>query len=82
MLTAPILRHYEPDLPTIVETDTSNKVVAGVLSQQDSQTKLWHPIAFFSKTIQPVELNYNIYNKEMLAIILSLNEWRVYLEGL
>ena len=82
MLTAPILCYYDPDLPTIVETDASNGVVAGVLSQQDPQTKLWHPVAFFSKTMQPAELNYDIHDKEMLAIILSLSEWRTELEGL
>jgi hypothetical protein len=65
-----------------METDASNGVVAGVLSQQDPQTKLWHPVAFFSKTMQPAELNYDIHDKEMLAIILSLGEWRAELEGL
>ena len=40
MLIAPILRYYKPDLPTIVETDASNGVIAGVLSQQDPQSKL------------------------------------------
>jgi hypothetical protein len=82
MLSAPILRYYDPELPTMVETDASNGVVAGVLSQQDSETELWHPIAFFSKNMQPAELNYDIHDKEMLAIVLSLGEWRAELEGL
>src|SRR5579862_7276977 len=81
MLT-PILRHYHYELPTRIETDTSDGVVAGVLSQQDQQTHFWHPIAYFSKTMQPAELNYDIHDKEMLAIILSLEEWRAELEGL
>jgi transposase InsO family protein len=82
MLEAPILRYYDYELPTMVETDASNGVVAGVLSQQDLLTELWHPVAFFSKTMQPAELNYDIHDKEMLAIILSLGEWRAELEGL
>jgi RNase H-like domain found in reverse transcriptase/Reverse transcriptase (RNA-dependent DNA polymerase) len=82
MLTAPILRYYQPDLPTMVETDASNGVVAGVLSQQDLQSQLWHPTAYFSKTMQPAQLNYDIHDKEMLAIILALEEWRAKLEGL
>jgi hypothetical protein len=49
-------------------------VLGGILSQQEPETKLWHLIAFFSKTIQPLELNYDIYNKEMLAIIRALEE--------
>ena len=51
-----------------------DRVVSRVLLQQDATIVLWHLIAYFSKTIQAVELNYNIYNKEMLAIILALEE--------
>jgi len=58
----------------MVEADSSDGVVAGVLSQQDLWTGLWHPIAFFSKTMQPAELNYDIHDKELLAIVLSLSE--------
>jgi transposase InsO family protein len=82
MLGAPILRFYDYNLPTIVETDLSDGVVAGVLSQQDPQMGRWHSVAYFSKTMQPAELNYDIHDKEMLAIILSLGEWRAELEGL
>ena len=81
MLNTPILHYYDYGLPTMVETDASNGVVAGVLSQQDPQTGRWHPVAFFSKTMQPAELNYDIHDKEMLAVVLSLGEWRAELEG-
>jgi hypothetical protein len=66
----------------MVETDALNGVLGGILLQQEPTTKLWHLIAFFSKTMQPPELNYDIYNKEMLAIIRALEEWRAELEGL
>ena len=82
MLEAPILRFFDYELPTMVEADSSDGVVAGVLSQQDLRTGLWHPVAFFSKTMQPAELNYDIHDKEMLAIVLSLSEWQAELEGL
>ena len=81
MLEVPILRYFDYELATMVETDASDGVVAGVLSQQDPQSGCWHPVAFFSKTMQLAELNYDIHDKEMLAIILSLAEWRVELEG-
>ena len=71
---APVLHHYQPEGETKVETDASNGVVAGVLSQQDRNTQLWHPVAYFSKTMQPAELNYDIHDKEMLAIIRALQE--------
>ncbi|EEP80497.1 predicted protein [Uncinocarpus reesii 1704] len=48
---------------------------AGVLSQKHEE--LWHPIAFFSKTMALAECNYPIHDKEMLAIIRAFQEWRV-----
>ena len=41
----------------------------------------WHPIAFFFKSLSPVKQNYEIHDKEMLAIIQALEEWRYFLEG-
>ena len=82
MLIAPILRYYKPDLLTIVEIDALNGVVAGILSQQDPQSMLQHLTAYFSKTMQQAQLNYNIYNKEILAIILAFEEQRAKLEGM
>lgn len=77
---APILRHYHPDLETKLETDASDGVVAGVLSQKHGD--LWHPVAYYSKSMSDAERNYEIHDKEMLAIIRALQEWRAELEGL
>ena len=52
---------------------------AGVLSQHDDEGVL-HPIAFFSKKMTPAECNYEIYNKELLAIVRCLEEWSAELE--
>src|SRR6202040_3894487 len=50
-----------------------------VLSQlQDGR---WHPIAYLSKSLNETQRNYEIYDKEMLAIMLALEEWRHYLIG-
>ena len=60
-----------------VETDTSEHTIEGVLFQkQDGKQKL---IAFLSRTMQPAERNYEIYNKELLAIVEALAKWRQYL---
>ena len=64
----------------MVKTDTSDGVVAGILSQQHSDTELYS-VAYFSKTMTLTECNYEIYDKEMLAIICSLKQWRPELEG-
>ncbi len=63
-----ILTHYKQDVRIIVETDSSDYVSSGVLSQLDND-RLLHPVAFFSKNLNPAECNYKIYNKELLAII-------------
>jgi hypothetical protein len=82
LLTAPVLVHYSPGKPTRVETDASDGVVAGVLSQLQEQDSQWHPVSYFSKTMLPAECNYSIHDKEMLAIIRALEMWRPELEGL
>ena len=68
MTTAPILWHYNPLYKSILETDASNGVIAGILLQLHLNGE-WHLVAYFSKTIAPTECNYEIYDKEMLAII-------------
>jgi hypothetical protein len=55
-------------------------VSSRVLSQYDEEGTL-RPVAFFSKKHSTVECNYEIYNKELLAIIRCLKEWRPELEG-
>jgi hypothetical protein len=49
--------------------------------QQSVDNNAWHPVAFLSKVLNPIECNYEIHNTEMLAIIRGLEEWRHYLEG-
>ena len=51
------------------------------ISQQSPEDGKWHPIAFFSKSLSLVERNYEIHDKEMLAIIQALEEWGHFLEG-
>jgi len=60
-----------------VKTDTTGHAIGGVLSQE--QEGKWKPIAFLSRTIQLAEMNYEIYNKELLVIIEALARWRKYL---
>jgi hypothetical protein len=50
------------------------------MSQQ--LNKDWHPVAYYSETMAVLEVNYEIYDKELLAIIKALEEWRAELEGL
>ena len=60
-----------------METDTSGHAIREVLSQE--QEEKWKPMAFLSRTMQPAERNYKIYDKELLAIVKALVKWRQYL---
>jgi hypothetical protein len=64
----------------VVEADASDYVTASVLSQHDTDGVL-RPIAYYSKRINLVENNYEIYNKELLAIVRCFKQWRPELEG-
>ena len=52
-----------------------------VLSQQSPDNDKWHLVAFLSKSLSLVERNYEIHDKEMLAIVRALVEWRHLVEG-
>ena len=75
-----ILRHYNPDHKIVVETDASDYVSGGILSQYD-ENEVLHPVAYFSKKHNPAECNYEIYDKELMAIVRAFEEWRPELEG-
>jgi RNase H-like domain found in reverse transcriptase/Reverse transcriptase (RNA-dependent DNA polymerase) len=72
--TAPVLAQFDHERETIIETDSSGWVVGGTLLQVDESGAL-RPCAFFSKKNSPAECNYEIYDKEMLAIVRCLEEW-------
>lgn len=76
---APILKMPDPAKQYRLECDASNYATGAVLSQQYS--KNWHPVAFQSKSFNETERNYETHDKELVAIIQALDEWRHYMEG-
>ncbi len=80
-ISAPILVHLDPDKAFVMEGDASTTRVGAVLSQQQGTPTRLHPCAFFSRMLSPAEKNYDIGNRELLAIKLALEEWRHWLEG-
>ena len=77
--SAPILRHYDPELPCIIEYDASDFAIGAVLSQE-FEVGL-HPVAFHSRKMKKRVFNYQIHDKELLAITAAFMEWRRYLVG-
>ncbi|MBW0556591.1 hypothetical protein O181_096306 [Austropuccinia psidii MF-1] len=78
--TAPILSHFNPSLPTILETDASDYALGSSLSQVNDSGN--YPIAFDSHKLLPAELNYEIHDKELLGIVCALKFWRAFLLSL
>ena len=78
--SAPILVMADLSKPFILECDASDYATGAVLSQRTEDGQV-HPVAFFSKSLNNAERNYDIYDKELLAVVRALGEWRHYLEG-
>jgi hypothetical protein len=77
--SAPVLRHFDPELPISLYTDSSGFALSGIISQLYEGR--WYPVAYWSRKCIPAECNYDIHDREMLAIVESMKHWRHYLEG-
>jgi hypothetical protein len=75
LVEAPLLRTPNERLPYKVVMDAFNLGLGDVLLQEG------HPVASESRKLNSAELNYNITEKEMLAVVHALRVWRCYLEG-
>ena len=75
----PVLAVLDIDKKMRMEVDASDYATGGVLSMK-CKDGLWRPVAFLSKLLNKMERNYEIHDKEMLAIIRGLENWRHLLE--
>ena len=73
--SAPVLVHFDHIKQAVLETDSSDFVTGGTLSQIGNNEEL-HSVTFYSRKMLPAEFNYKIYDKELLAIINCLETWR------
>ena len=69
-----MLVYPNPEKKYYIEADMSDYATGGVLTQEQEDGGR-HPIAFISKSLLPMEKNYNIYDKELLAIVRCFKEW-------
>jgi len=72
--TAPVLVSLQELDPFQIKANSLDFATGAVLSQQSTTDGKWHPIAFYSKSLSSMEQNYEIHDKEMLAIIRALEE--------
>ena len=69
-MEAPILATFNPIKKIILKTDSSDFAIRACLNQPNENGK-FKLIAYYSRKLLPTELNYNIHNKELLAIIVA-----------
>ena len=79
-LSKPVLHLPDLSAPFAVATDASKHASGAILLQTDSNGD-WHPCSYLSQSFSPAERNYDIYDRELLAVICALKSWRHYLHG-
>ena len=80
MITSPVLMLPDHEKQFTLITDASDYATGAILEQRDALGRS-HPIAYFSKSLQPAERNYEIHDKELLAIIHALKHFQHYIQG-
>jgi hypothetical protein len=81
MISQPILHYFDPARPLILEMYASDYAIGAVYSQPDNLGIL-HPLGYFSRKLKDAELNYDIHDKELLAIMDSLQKWSTYCKSI
>ena len=79
-LSALVIKMLDTTKPFFIMTDASLTTMGVVLMQKDSNRDL-HSCTYHSATFSPAKRNYDIYDRELLAVIQVLKEWRHYLTG-
>ena len=79
MCNQPILMNPDPSKMFYLQTDASSIGAGAVLTQEVEGSKKCKPVAYFSCTFSPAEANYDIYEKEFLAVIKAIENWRAHL---
>jgi hypothetical protein len=79
--TEPVLKIFNYGKLAIIECDVSDYAVRGVLSQKNNNSKI-RLVTYILRKLSNMEQHYDIYNKELLAVVICLIEWRHYLEGI
>jgi hypothetical protein len=75
-MSIPILAQFDPNCNIIIETNASNYISTRILSQYNDNGILYL-VAYFSKKHSWAKYNYEIYNKELIAIMHTFEEWRL-----
>ena len=75
-----MLMHPDHNHPFTLKVNASQYTLGAVLSQRNNAGRL-QPVGYFSKTLIPAKRNYDVYDRELLALVQSLEHWRHLLMG-
>jgi len=79
MIMEPILQHFHPEQPITIETDASDYAIGAICSQPD-ENRILHHVGYYSRKLKDPERNYDIHDKELLAIVDALRKWDTHCE--
>jgi len=77
MITEPILQHFDPERAVTIKTDASDYAI-GTICSQPNNNGILHPVPYYSRKLKDPERNYDIHDKELLAIVDALRKWDTY----
>ncbi|KAI0998363.1 hypothetical protein K3495_g9834 [Podosphaera aphanis] len=80
-IAEPALAQWDPDNETMLEVDSSGYAIGGCLLQKQ-KGEVWKPVAYYSRKLSGPEINYEIHDKELLAVVACMKEWDAELRGL
>src|ERR1700716_1865352 len=80
-VSTPILGFFVPGRETKVETDASRNATGGIILQKQEEGA-WKPVGYFSKTMTPAEHVYPIQDRELLAVVDTLQHYEAELLGM
>jgi len=79
-ISAPVLVNPDPQHPFAIATDASLVATGAVLLQKDLNGD-YHPCFYYSQSLNPAEQNYQIYDRELLAVVKAIKQWQPFLLG-
>jgi len=81
LTSAPVLRHFDPSLRTVVHIDGSQNAVGSVLLQWHDNEDNPRPVVFMSRKLSGSQYRYDVRNVEALVVQMVLTTWRTLLLG-
>ena len=79
LANATLLVHPDSTAQINITCDASDVAVGGVLQQ--FLNRMWQPLSFFSKKLNPAETRYSAFDREILAVYATIKHFRHNLEG-